>query len=162
MWIAMELSCVATLTRPDSPSTMLEERTITSAASPIQVLFVEDDAETAGLVHIHLSEDRDGEFHVEWTPNLVEAVIRLAQPGIDVVLLDLGLPELSGYKSYRVIEAAARHKLPVVIFTSDDRTVSKDLTLGLGAADYLLKHESSPAQLKLALRNAVLRGRPEH
>jgi DNA-binding response OmpR family regulator len=123
-------------------------------AKPIQVLVVEDDADAAALLQVHLMEE-DDPFSVEWSQNLIDAVNRLARPGIDVIVLDLGLPELSGYKSYRVIEAASGYKLPVVIFTSDDSNVSKDLTLGLGAAGYLLKQKSSAAQLRQALRNAV-------
>ncbi len=83
-----------------------------------------------------------------------------SKPGLDVVLLDLGLPELNSYKSYRAIDVAAGPRVPVVILTSDDRAVSRDLTLGFGASDYLLKNQSSPARLKQALRNAVMhRGR---
>ena len=127
----------------------------TCVANLIHVLLVEDDAEAAELTQVHLAEDGNDEFRVEWTLNLVDAMSRLARPGIDVVILDLGLPELSGYKSYRVIESASQYKVPVVIFTSDERGVSKDLTLGFGAADYLLKQRCSSAQLKQALRNAV-------
>jgi two-component system catabolic regulation response regulator CreB len=134
---------------------------IVAAAASIRVLLVEDDPEAADLVQLTLSGDRIDPFDVEWACNLAEAMIRLSQPGIDVVLLDLGLPELSGYKSLRVIESACEHKLPVVIFTADDRGISRNLTLGLGASDYLLKHEASPAQVKQSLRNAVLNGRPQ-
>ena len=125
------------------------------AAALIHVLLVEDDAEAAELTQVHLAEDGIDEFRVEWTPNLVDAMTRLARPGIEVVVLDLGLPELSGYKSYRVIESAARYKVPVIILTSDDRSLSRDLTVGFGAADYLLKQKCSPAQLRQALRKAV-------
>ena len=141
------------LTPPDAT------RRVVAAGAPIQVLLVEDDPQMAELVQVSLFEGTNDRFHVEWVPNLVEALTRLSQPGIDVVLLDLGLPELSGYKSYRVIEAGAGRSLPVVILTADDRHVSKDLTLG--AAGYLLKHQTTPAQLKQALLNAARRHRPE-
>ena len=132
----------------------------TATAAPIRVLLVEDDSEAADLVSASLGGDSGDEFDLEWAPSLAEAVIRLSQPGVDVVLLDLGLPELAGYKSYRVIESATGRKIPVVILTADERSVSKDLTLGFGAADYLLKQEASPHQLRCALRLAVLTGPP--
>jgi DNA-binding response OmpR family regulator len=137
-------------------------KTGTKVGSPIRILLVEDDPETAELLQINLTDDEDDgdSFRLEWTRNLVEAMIRLAQPGIDVVLLDLGLPELSGHKSYLAVEAATRNKLPVVIFTADDRNDSRDLTLAFGAADYLVKDKSSPAQLRQALRHAVMSDRP--
>ena len=70
-----------------------------------------------------------------------------------------GLPEFSGTMSYRAIEIAAGRKLPVVIFTSDESDTSRELTLALGATDYLLKHETSPLRLRQALHHAVQRGR---
>jgi DNA-binding response OmpR family regulator len=128
---------------------------------PIQVLLVEDDEETAELVQMGLMDDSDAPFRSEWSHNLVEAMTRLAHPGIDVIVLDLGLPESSGCLSYRAIDAAAKHRLPIVIFTSDDRSASRNVTLRLGASDYLLKHENSTSQLRRALRGALLHGRPE-
>ena len=155
----MELSAAAA--RPCRAGTLKGAlKAATGVGRPIQVLLVEDSPEAAELVKVYLSEDGAASFRVEWACNLVEAMTRLARPGLDVVLLDLGLPELSSYKSYRAIDVAAGPQLPVVILTSDERSVSRNLTLGFGASDYLLKHESSPAVLKQALRSAVMRSRP--
>src|SRR5579862_3656941 len=143
----MERTYTATLTcdianeiEPGQPSNRGER--------PIQVLVVEDNTEAAELVKIHLTKAGDYRFRVEWTPTLLEAIKRLRKPGIDVVLLDLGLPELSGYKSHRAIEAAAGDNFPIVIFTSDESHLSKALTLDFGASDYLLKHKCSSEQLR--------------
>ncbi len=155
----MELSSAATYPCRIAPFGKTREAA-PSVGRPIQVLLVEDSAEAAELVQIYLAEEGAKPFRVEWACNLVEAMARLAQPGLDVVLLDLGLPELSSYKSYRAIDVAAGPQVPVVILTSDDRSVSRDLTLGFGASDYLLKQESSPARLKQALRQAVAHSRP--
>ena len=152
MWEGMIESSLETLTSsvgmPEQPRGMR-----ISGNSPIRVLVVEDDAETADLLHCHLTEEGDELFLPEWASGLVEAVIRLGQPGIDVVLLDLGLPESNGYRTYRTIKSLAGWALPVVIFTADDRSVSRDRTAG--ADDYLLKQENSPAQLRQALRKAA-------
>lgn len=137
------------------------KQTVTQISPPIHVLLIEDDAEAAELARIRLTEDVHEPFHVEWRRNLLEGMGRLIEPGIDVVLLDLGLPELSGYKSYQAIALAAGDRVPIVILTSDDRNISRDLILEFGAADYLLKQDSSSAQLRDALRSAVLRRRPE-
>jgi DNA-binding NarL/FixJ family response regulator len=107
-----------------------------------------------------LMDSTDGPIRSEWSRNLIEAMKRLAHPGIDVIVLDLGLPESSGCLSYRAIDAAAKHRVPIVIFTSDDRVDSMNVTLRLGASDYLLKHENSTSQLRRALRGALLHGRP--
>jgi DNA-binding response OmpR family regulator len=151
----MQLSHAATL-KCEIPLRAAALPTATAVGWPIQVLLVEDNTEAAQLVRIYLTEDGATPFRLEWAPTLLDAMTRLAHPGIEVVLLDLGLPELTGYRSYRAIEAAA-YKAPVVIYTADDSSVSRDLTLGFGAADYLLKGESSSAEIRKALRNAVLR-----
>lgn len=132
----------------------------TSARCPIRVLLVEDSEEAAALVQSWLAENESDPIHLEWTRTVFDAMTRLVQPGIEVVLLDLGMPELSGHRSYRAIESVAGDNIPIVILTADERPVSKDLTLGFGASDYLVKDKISPAQLRQALRNAVRNGRP--
>jgi len=127
----------------------------------MRVLLVEDSAEAAWLVEDCLQGTAGEEFRVEWAQTLLQGMNRLREPGIELILLDLGLPELNGYKSFRAIDAAADCKLPIVILTSDNRHVSKDLTLGLGASDYLLKDRISPAQLRATMINAIRQGRPQ-
>jgi two-component system catabolic regulation response regulator CreB len=158
MWFAMEL-CSAT-TRAWEIMLPAATRTQTCVDWPIQVLLVEDDFESAELVQIGLNDASDQQFRVEWSPNLLHAMTRLCEPGIEVVLLDLGLPELGGYRSFRAIESVAGNRLPIVILTSDESSLSKELTLGFGASDYLLKNRSSNDQLRDALLNAVRSGRP--
>jgi DNA-binding response OmpR family regulator len=154
----MPLDCSSVLTCEIAPAAKAGERD-TGSGDPVQVLLVEDDPDAARLVTFHLSDKGERTFAVEWRSNLVDAMNRLARPGIDVVLLDLGMPELSGYKSYRAVELAAGRNIPVVIFTGDDGTASRDLTLGCGAADYLVKQETTPHQLRQSLIDAVARGR---
>jgi CheY-like chemotaxis protein len=159
-WYSMELTC-ATASVCEMTPLDLDPRQGSGVARPIQVLLVEDDPEAAELVRIGLFEDDTDPFRVEWTANLIEAMNRLVDPGIDVILLDLGLPELTGYRSYRAIEAAADHRIPVVILTSDDRPNIRQITMEFGASDFLLKGQSTPTQLRHALRSAVKRGWPK-
>ena len=135
---------------------------LTAIARPINVLMIEDDPEAAQLAEFFLMEDPEDPFRVELCRRLVDAFHRLAKPGIDVILLDLGLPELSGYKSYRAIEAATAHSIPVVICTAEDRIAVRELTLDFGAADYLLKSTLTSEQLRHSLRSAVQRGWRKH
>jgi len=152
----MQLSCAAIITPEIAPPAATLGKA-TSVDCPIRVLLVEDNVDAAALVQNYLRDEADS-FHMEWTPNVRDAMSRLAHPGVDVVLLDLGLPELSGYRSYRAIQAATtRYKPPVVIFTADDSILSRALTLEFGAAAYLLKSESTPSELRSALRHAVPR-----
>ncbi len=153
----MQLSCAAPC--PSHIELPVATRTQTAVDWPIQVLLVEDNEDAAWLVQFCLTGEGE-QFRIEWASDLLQAMSRLALPGIEVVLLDLGLPELDGYKSFRAIDAAADGRIPVVILTSDDSRDSRDLTLGCGASDYLIKDSISPDRLRAALVKAVQRGRP--
>jgi DNA-binding response OmpR family regulator len=153
----MELSCAA----PQKSHAVVAEvpQTKTALEAPIRVLLVEDNPEAAQMVQFSLDQDRQ-RFSVEWSRTIRHAMTRLSEFEVDVVLLDLGLPELSGYRSFRAIQIASARDLPIVIFTADESILSKELTLGFGASDYLVKQECSPARLRHSLRMAVLQGRP--
>jgi len=105
--------------------------------------------------HLHLQESGDNVFHVEWSANLTQGMSRLTRPGIDVVVLDLGLPELNGHTCFRAIASMVGRTLPIIILTSDDRPLSRKRTLGFGTTRYLLKNQVSPAEIRQAVRDSL-------
>ncbi len=115
---------------------------------------MEDDPETAWLTQEWIAAAEHELFQIEWIQTLSAAMKRLREPGIDVIFLDLGLPELAGYRSFRAVDAAADSKIPIVILSADDRRASREFTVGLGASDFLVKQSVSPNQLRHALRTA--------
>jgi|SRR5581483_537670 len=119
----------------------------------IRVLLIEDDPEHAALTCAHIRDHDDSPFHIEWESNMLNAISRLSKPGIDVVLLDLGMEDLSGYKTHLAITSVAKHT-PVVIYTADDSAISHDLTMG--AFRYLVKGRTHPVELRQALHEAAL------
>ncbi len=124
---------------------------------PLTVLLVEDDTDYVALVQHWLSESSDAsDFLLNWTDSLTGAKARLEQGGIDVVLLDLGLPESNGIGTFRRIRASLTD-VPVVILTSGD---SESLALEIiqqGAQDYLVKNACTSESLSKAIRYAHLR-----
>jgi len=122
----------------------------------MRVLLVEDDPGQAKLAHVLVNGGGDGPdlFHIEWRDNILQAISGLAKPGIDVVLLDLGMSELSGYKAHLAIIPVTK-KTPVVIFTSDDSAASQDIPTSQGAFRYLLKNRTSSVELRQALHEAA-------
>ena len=80
--------------------------------APIQVLLVEDDPDAAAFTNAQVSLSHDDIFRVEWKSNILNALSRLSMPGIDVVLLDLGMPELGGYKTHLAVKSAAGNAVP--------------------------------------------------
>jgi DNA-binding response OmpR family regulator len=134
----------------------MEPVTYKIAPPAIRVLLVEDDADMANLTCSQISDGRDKLFQVEWKGDLEDAMSRLAEPGINVVLLDLGMQELGGYKTHLAINSVVGKTIPVVILTSDESPVSRNITLEMGAAGYLVKGSTSPVELRETLFEAVV------
>jgi two-component system response regulator RegX3 len=97
----------------------------------VRVLVVEDDEGIATPLAEGLA--REG-FDVEVVASGAGA---LAAPAADLVILDLGLPDMDGYRVCR--ELRARSSVPIVVATARGAEVDKVVGLELGADDYLVK-----------------------
>ena len=91
---------------------------------------------------------------MEWAPSLSSGLEHLAHNKIDVVLLDLGLPESSGPESYAWVREIAP-QIPVVVLTADDREETEFAVTASGVEGYLLKDQVSGAYLLQAIRAAL-------
>ena len=128
----------------------MEENTLT-------VLLIEDSPQFAQLVQHWLANMPGGSgFVLNWTDSLADGMSRLDRGGVDVILLDLGLPDCSGMDTF--IQARDRAlKTPIVILSSAD---SESLALQMiqeGAEDYLVKSSCDAESLARAVRRAVVR-----
>ncbi|MDP9112706.1 MAG: response regulator [Acidobacteriota bacterium] len=122
----------------------------------LNVLLIEDCPDYAELVRAWLADEGDTQFVLNWADSLLEGMNTLAKGGIDVVLLDLGLPDSSGPQTFRVIKSAAQ-SAPIIILSAGE---SEALALRLvqeGAQDYLVKSSCSSAVLKKAVQFAMVR-----
>jgi DNA-binding response OmpR family regulator len=118
------------------------------------VLLVEDSEEAMYLVQCALEEYGHGAYRLEWVDGLTGGLARLSKGGVDLVLLDLGLPESSGPASYvRLREAAP--DVPVLILTGDTREETESAVAARGADDFLVKDEVSGSLLLQAIRAAL-------
>jgi DNA-binding response OmpR family regulator len=99
-----------------------------------QLLLVEDDAAIRGALIRALTE----RGHAVWsTPNAMEALQQVVDTPPDLVILDLGLPDLDGYEALRMLRAIS--KVPVVVATARDDEADIVRVLDAGADDYLVK-----------------------
>jgi CheY-like chemotaxis protein len=142
-------------TAANTAATSTSSPTAKASVGPIRVLHIEDDPEHADLVKHWLTGDSLRNYSVEWVSELLQALERLAEPGFDVILLDLGMPELGGYKSHVAVRAVAPAS-PVVVLTGDHRETSREFSLLAGVASYLVKDQTSPRELRRAIRRALL------
>lgn len=122
----------------------------------IRVLLIEDNPADARLIREMLAEGGGVAFDVEWRDDLAKGMRRLGDGGMDVVLLDLTLPDSRGFNTFSTLQTAAP-RLPVVIVTGlDDETVAIRAVRG-GAQDYLVKGRVTGDQLTRAIRYAIAR-----
>ena len=128
--------------------------------SAIRVLLVEDSAAEADLVRDMLGREGAGSFTVTHVQRLALAVPHLRAGGVDLVLLDLNLPDsvgLSGFEELHPIAPAT----PFIILTNVQNESVAARAVRMGAQDYLIKREVNERTLARAIRYSVERQRAE-
>jgi Flp pilus assembly CpaE family ATPase len=126
--------------------------------APAVVLLIEDNPGDARLVQEILSEAEGAPFQVEWVQALLAGLERLTRGDIDVVLLDLSLPDSQGIDSVTTIRAHAPNVAVVVLTGLDNQDFAQQAVL-CGAQDYLIKGELNANAFARTLRYAILRQR---
>jgi signal transduction histidine kinase len=124
----------------------------------LQVLLVEDNAGDARLLREMFSRETAGSFELTHLLRMSEAVVQLAKGGVDVVLLDLGLPDGHGLDTVRRAHAVAPD-VPVIVLTGLDDEALAAAAMAEGAQDYLIKGQIESRALPRALRHAIERYR---
>ncbi len=118
-----------------------------------QILVVEDERDIAALVAYHLT--REG-FRVRTVASGDEALEAVRADRPDLVVLDLMLPERSGYEVLTELRRRSEmREVPVVVLTARREEADRIKGLELGADDYMTK-PFSPQELVLRI-GAVLR-----
>jgi diguanylate cyclase (GGDEF)-like protein/PAS domain S-box-containing protein len=120
------------------------------------LLLVEDNAGDARLIKEMFNEQGANDTELMRVGNMSEAEKCLAEHPIDIILLDLGLPDSQGLEAVRRAHAAAP-RVPLVVLTGlDDESLAGN-ALQVGAQDYLIKGQIETKGLLRALRYAVER-----
>jgi signal transduction histidine kinase len=125
-----------------------------------RIVLVEDDPQDALRIRRELArEPRSPQpFRIEVFSTVAAARERLSSGGVDVVLLDLHLPDSRGIDTVRRIVDCAP-EVPIVVFTvSGDEDIALR-ALQAGAQDYLVKEEVSGPLLRRVIRHAIERQR---
>jgi signal transduction histidine kinase len=125
------------------------------------ILLIEDDPADARLIREMLATAPIGgqSYRLEWIPELRAGVERLQAGGVDVVLLDLGLPGSWGIDTVRDLFAQSQHTPTLIVLSGlSDEDVAVQ-ALQAGAQDYLIKGQVDAAGLARAIRYA--RGRAQ-
>jgi DNA-binding response OmpR family regulator len=121
-----------------------------------QLLLVEDDVSIRGAL-IRALTDRG--HAVTSMPTAMAALQHVLNSPPDLILLDLGLPDLDGYEALRMMRAVS--PVPVMVVTARDDETEIIRALDAGADDYVVKPFGAgqiDARIRAVLRRA---GHPE-
>jgi Flp pilus assembly CpaE family ATPase len=122
----------------------------------VRVLLIEDNPGDAELVKETLAEAGDAVFQVHCAGTLLHGLDRLAAGNIDLVLLDLSLPDSSGLDGLTAIRTHAPN-LPVVLLTGLDNQSVALRAMQSGAQEYVVKGTLLGPALVRTLQHAMVR-----
>jgi CheY-like chemotaxis protein len=132
----------------------------TAVLASLRVLVVEDNLVNQMLV-VHLLKKLG--TSVTLAGNGLEALDRLRDTVVDIVLMDCQMPELDGYEATQCIRAGgageAASRLPVIALTAHALASDRERCLLAGMTDYLTK-PIEPKSLRLILEKYAARGQP--
>jgi PAS domain S-box-containing protein len=128
--------------------------------SSLKVLLIEDNPGDARLIRETLREINTSRYEMEWVDRLSPGLAKLDSEAIDVVLLDLSLPDSHGLETLERTLSPS-HEVPIVVLTGlDDEEVAIH-ALRNGAQDYLIKSEVNNTLLGRSISYAIERKRAE-
>jgi two-component system, OmpR family, KDP operon response regulator KdpE len=122
-------------------------------AAPLRVLIVDDEPPIRKLLRMGLTAQG---YQVLEAPNAKTALELVAQ-NPDLVILDLGLPDVQGFDLLRTIRAR-NEQVPIVVLSSRGDEAAKVTALDLGADDYVTKPFGTDellARMRAALRHQL-------
>ena len=122
----------------------------------VKILLIEDNSESAQSLSIRLSHENESSYQVECCGTLQAGLERLKKGNIDVILLDLSLPDSRGLDTFDTLHRLVPN-VPVIVLTSfADQTFAIE-TLRKGACDYLVKGEFDYRMIPRVIRYALER-----
>jgi len=123
------------------------------SAAPVRVLVVDDEPPIRKLLRMGLIAQG---YQIVEAPNARTALDLLGQAP-DLIILDLGLPDMQGLDLLRTIRAR-NERVPIVVLSSRGDEAGKVQSLDLGADDYITKPfgmDELLARLRAALRHQL-------
>lgn len=117
------------------------------------ILLVEDDKDIRELISDYFSAKSSGEIHIDTAENGEEGLIKAYENSYDLLLLDLMLPQLSGFEICKQIRSDS--DVPIIFITA--RAAQEDMLRGyaLGCDDYVVKPFMLPVLFEKA--NALIK-----
>src|SRR6516165_8693708 len=124
------------------------------SAAPLRVLVIDDEPPIRKLLRVGLSAHG---YQMLEASNAKMALELLSEQKPDLVILDLGLPDMKGHELLQTIRAQ-NDSVPIVVLSSRDDEAGKVQALDLGADDYVTKPfgmDELLARIRAALRHQL-------
>jgi len=107
------------------------------------VLLVDDHIDAIDYVRLHLERNR---YAVSTTTRGKSTLRVAADMDVDIIFLDVHMPEMSGVETCRALRCSKKHaNTPIIFMTADDSESSELAGLDAGADEYLVKPVSAAA-----------------
>lgn len=118
-----------------------------------QVLLVED---SKAIQQMYRNKLMMEQFAVVTADNGMEAIKALSLSRPDIILLDLMMPIMDGYKVLQVVKTDQKFKdIPVLVFSAKGQSDEIEKALSLGAAGYIVKSVTKPNEVVEKIRAAL-------
>jgi CheY-like chemotaxis protein len=121
------------------------------------VLLIEDEPDAAKLVQYVLAKDNHN-LVLDWATDLHSGLQRLAQQDFQAVLLDLNLPDSTGFQTFARLRQECADRAVIVLTAVEDEHLALQ-AVRAGADEYLLKSEIRQRFLSQRIRYAIERKR---
>ena len=131
---------------------------VDSKQPSVRVLLVDDDPQQITVVEEALDSQAPGEFRVDSTTCLADAIERIGDYPYDLVLLDLALPDADELEGILALQRIASD-VPIVVLSGRDDEEIAVRAIQAGAQDYLVKGQARARELSRTLRYARERHR---
>lgn len=126
----------------------------------IRIVLIEDNPDDADILKEHLEVSGDTSFELEWFDHLSTGIERLCQGGVDLILLDMNLPDSTSLDTLRQTQKYAP-SIPIIILSGLDDESTALAAVQAGAQDYQVKGRFTGDALIRSLHYAIERKRLE-
>lgn len=124
----------------------------------LNILLIEDNPGDARLIEEMLREAGEPGFKLEWVERLSTGIERLRKGNIEIVLLDLSLPDSTGFDTFEKVHEITQ-EAAIIVFTGLDDKGMGVRAVQVGAQDYLVKGKVDSNLLIRSIEYAVERQR---
>ncbi len=122
------------------------------------VLLIEDEPDAAKLIQYVLSKGSAPKLAVDWAPDLRSGLQRMGERQFQAVLLDLNLPDSSGFETFARVRQQSAEQAVIVLTAQEDEALALQAVRS-GADEYLIKSDIRDRFLAQRIRYAIERKR---